>query len=233
MVNEKEVKDWYNKRHRSFGENAWRPYKAYPIFLDYLNVKSGKKLIDIGCGTGQLLKAANLRGLQTYGIDISDEAVEIAKKISKNSEIYVGRGEELKFQDRIFDYITCLGALEHFLDMKKGIKEMVRVGKDNALFCIMVPNINYFLWKIRGKMGTEQQDINENLLSLKEWKDLFVLEGLEILNIYHDRGIIKNINLFESKNPLSIMKKIMYMLAWIFIPLNFTYQFIFILKKNN
>jgi len=54
------------------GENAWRTFEAYPFFLDYLNVKSGEKLLDIGCGTGYLLKATDQRGLQTYGVDISE-----------------------------------------------------------------------------------------------------------------------------------------------------------------
>lgn len=232
MVTEKEIKDWYNHRHRSLRENTWRSYEAYPIFLDYLNVQPGKKLLDIGCGTGYLLKASVQRGLQTYGVDISEEAVKIAKQISPNSQIIIGKGEDLKLPDKFFDYVTCLGSLEHFLDMKKGVKEMVRVGKDDGLFCIGVPNINFLFWKIRGAKGTEQQDINENLLSLELWKNLFTQEGLEISKIYHDRWFMKKINIFSSTNPLGIAKRIIYKLAWIFLPLNYTYQFIFILRKK-
>ena len=104
------------------------------------------------------------------------------------------------------NYVTCLGALEHFLDLEKGIKEMVRVAKNNTLFCIVVPNINFLFWKIRGTEGTEQQDINENLLSLKQWKNIFMKESLEILKIYKDKWFMKKINIFSSANPFTIIK---------------------------
>ena len=219
MVNEKEIKDWYNQRYDAEAEDAWRPYRAYPVFLDCLDVKSGGKLLDVGCGTGYLLKAADQRGLETYGVDIAAEGVKIARKISPNSKIIMGKGEDLNFPDKFFDYVTCLGVLEHFLDIEKGIKEMVRVSKNEALFCIMVPNINFLFWKIKRGKGTEQQDINENLLSLKQWKDLFIRGGLEVLKVYQDRWFMRKGNIFLK-------------LVWGVLPLNYTYQFVFILKKK-
>lgn len=232
MVTEKQIKDWYNQRYHKKKENAWRPAVAYPIFLNYLNITPGGKLLDIGCGTGYLLNTAARRGLETYGIDISEEGVEIAKKVSPASQIAVGKGEELKFPDKFFDYVTCLGALEHFLDIGRGIKEIARVGKDNALFCIVVPNIDFLLWKISGKQGTEQQDINENLLSLEGWKNIFIENGLDVLKIYQDKWFMRKTNIFSSANPLGIIKRMIYKAAWIFLPLKYTYQFVFILKKK-
>jgi len=113
--------------------------------------------------------------------------------------------------------------------MEKGIKEMIRVAKKNALFCIVVPNVNYLFWKISGSKGTKQQEIIENLLSLNQWKYFFIKQGLEIQNIYQDRWFMKK-NIFQSINPLRIIKNTIYKLIWIFLPLYYAYQFIFILK---
>ena len=228
-VSEENIKDWYNKKHLTKGKNAWRPYEAYSIFLDYLNVKPGKKLLDVGCGTGYLLKESNRRGLKTYGQDISNEAIKIAKKVSLNSKILVGKGENLRFPRNHFDYITCLGALEHFLDMEKGINEMVRVAKKEALFCIVVPNINCGIGWLR---GTEQQDINENLLSLKQWKNFFRKQGFEILRVHQDKWFMNQIKVLSSANPLRIMNRVIHKSIWKFLPLNYAYQFIFIMKKK-
>ena len=232
MVSENEIRDYYNQRHCSLGKNAWRPYQAYPIFLHYLNVKPGRKLLDVGCGTGYLLKAADERGLETYGVDVSDEGVKVAQKISPNSKIIVGKGEDLKFADNYFDYVTCLGALEHFLDMEKGVKEIVRVGKNNALFCIVVPNVNFLYWTIRGSKGTEQQDLNENLLSLKQWKNILSEAGLEVLRIHQDRGPMQKVTISSFANPLKAMKKLAHKTAFFCLPLGLTYQFVFVLRKR-
>jgi len=229
MVTEKEIKDWYNRKHSSKGDKAWRPAHAYPIFLDYLQVEPRKKFLDIGCGTGHLLSEAEKRGLETYGVDISDEAVQIVQRISPRSRVAVGSGENLEFPDGFFDYLTCIGALEHFLDMRKGLREMIRVTRKEARLCIVVPNINCFAWKNSGSRGTDQQDINERLLSLKEWKAFFRGEGLKILKIHQDKWFVKDIRIFSSANPLGIVKRALYKSL---LPLHYAYQFIFVLARD-
>jgi ubiquinone/menaquinone biosynthesis C-methylase UbiE len=196
-------------------------------------VEAGRTFLDIGCGTGHLLRAADKRGLETYGTDISDEAVKIVKKTSPNSSVLVGKGEDLQFEDNYFDYLTCIGAFEHFLDMEKGLSEMLRVTKDSARLCLVVPNSNYLFWKLKGEKGTDQQDINEHLMSLKEWREMFEKAGLEIENTYQDLWFKKSIKIFSDLNLLKITKRFIQKYKWLFLPLNFTYQFIFIMKKKN
>lgn len=227
-----EIKKWYDKIHITRKEKAWRPEEAYSIFLDYLDVKSNKKLLDIGCGTGYLLKQADKRKLKTFGVDISQEGVSIAKKISPNSEIKLGNGENLPFEDSTFDYITCIGVLEHFLNIDKGIKEMVRVGKNSCKYCIVVPNAKFIYWKLKKQKGTIQQDINETLLSKKEWTDKFKKNGLEVLKVYHDRWPMKKIKIFNSINPIKIFANFIAKIIWLILPIEYTYQFVFICKKG-
>jgi ubiquinone/menaquinone biosynthesis C-methylase UbiE len=228
LPGEQEVKDWYNKKYTLEGVKRKRPYEAYTIFLDYLGVVRDRRLLDIACGIGFLLCAASKRGLKTFGIDISEEAVKLAKVISPDSVILAGKGEDLKFDDNTFDYITCIGSLEHFLDIDKGLSEMKRVAKNNALFCIMVPNSNFIFWKILAKHGTEQQDINENLLSLEQWKDALIRNGFEILDIHRDKWYMK----FPQTSFFSIIKRMICRVVWTFIPLRYAYQFAFILKEK-
>ncbi|MFH0732449.1 MAG: class I SAM-dependent methyltransferase [Candidatus Omnitrophota bacterium] len=224
-----EVRSWYNKKYASEGVRNKRPYEAYTVFLDYLGSQRGRRLLDVACGIGLLLCAASKRGLETFGIDISEEAVRLAKGISPDSVISVGEAEDIRFGDNTFDYVTCLGSLEHFLDMDKGLFEMKRVAKNNALFCIMVPNSNFIFWKLFAKYGTEQQDINENLLSLEQWKGAFIRNGFEIIDIHRDKWYMK----FQQTNFPGIAKRMVCRILWMFIPLRYDYQFAFILKKTD
>lgn len=221
-INKEKIKDYYNNRYKKGQEKSFRPTNAFNIYLNYLDVKKEKKLLDVACGAGYLLKIAESRGLETYGVDISEEAIKIAKKIAKKSKIMVDRGEKLEYSDNFFDYVFCIGSLEHFLDMDKGIKEMVRVSKENAKICIVVPNINFLLWKFKKDKGTEQRDIIENLLSLEKWQDILKNNGLIVNEIFKDEPILRN------KVKQIIMKLLNFVL-----PLHLTYQFIFICSRNN
>ncbi len=169
-------------------------------------------------------------GIETYGQDISSEGVKIAKQISPGSVIKIGCGEKLKFKGDFFDYVTNIGALEHFVDISKGLQEKLRVAKPNAKFCIVVPNKDYFFWKF-GKKGTEQQEINERLLSLKGWARLFASEGFKVIAIHHDPWF-KHMRIFNSYNPFVVMKRAILWSIWQMIPLKYTYQFVFIMKKK-
>jgi SAM-dependent methyltransferase len=232
ILKEIEIKEWYDRWHSVRGRDAWRPYEAYLIFLDYLSVERRKKILDVGCGTGYFLKAANRNGLVAYGVDVSKEGIKIAKTVSPSSFISISKGESLNFVDNTFDYVACLGSLEHFSDINKGLNEIKRVAKENAIFCIMVPNVNYIFWKISGQLGTEQQNVSETLLSLKQWKNIFDKEGFKILKIYQDKWFMKTINIFSSTDPIETLKRVARKLIWAFLPLNYAYQFIFILEKK-
>src|SRR5881628_249076 len=73
-----EVRAWYNTLYASVGLSSTRPVEAYPQFLDLLDVRPGTALLDVSCGQGFLLKAAVDRGLEAFGVDISDQAIRLA-----------------------------------------------------------------------------------------------------------------------------------------------------------
>jgi len=222
------IKKYYNQEYKGVTKekrNLDRIFGIYKIYLNYLKAKKKKMLLDVGTGDGNLLKAGEERGLKVFGIDISKNAIKISKSLINKSIVAVGSGEELPFTDKSFDYITCLGSLEHFLSINKGLKEMLRVAKGNAKFCIVVPNINFWGWKLKGKLGTEQ--IQEKLLNLKEWERILERNNFFIIKILKDRHPPKLFNI------LSIIERIIYEILWHFVPLNLCPQFIFICKKYN
>ncbi len=231
MPEENKIKNFYNDLYGRKKEKTMRPFYVYKRWVEFFSPQEGNKIFDIGCGTGYFLKASEEKGLKTYGIDISDEAVKVAKEIARNSQIEVGEGENLKYPDNFFNYISCLGSLEHFTDLEKGLREMIRVAKKGAKFLIIVPNINYLWDKVVGKKGTIQRDYKEELKDLNSWKKLFNNYGLKIEKIVQDKYPAEIVKIFEYKNPVKILRRIIYRLIWVFMPLKYTYQFIFILKR--
>lgn len=218
-----QIKRWYDNFYAGKGEDAGRPLSAYKVFLDRLKVRGGA-LLDIGCGTGYLLKQAEQKGLMPYGLDISEEAGKVAKKVATKSEVIVADAQFLPFKDKTFDYITILGTLEHFLHPDVAVKEMHRVCKDNGQLCIVVPN-SYHLFDILGVLRTGYSHAGtvqpyEYLATLNEWRDFLEGGGFIVFKVFQDKGPpIKFISLS------SIVRA--------FMPLALTYQFVFILKKSS
>jgi len=139
--------------------------------LNILDIKKNEtmKLLDIACGQGTLLALAE-NYVETYGVDISKEAIKKARKIAKNTVFKISSAEKLPFKNSFFDYMTCMGSLEHFPNMDTALKEMNRVIKPNGKILIHVPNSLYLIHKILG-IDTQGQ-INERLATEKEWKDV-------------------------------------------------------------
>ena len=224
-----DVKSWYNQHYAAKGLQTMRPAAAYPVFLDLLGARAGNRLLDVSCGAGSLLAAAGARDIEAIGVDLSDEAVRLAQRVAPAAQVAVGAGEALAFQTGTFDYVTCLGSLEHFLDMGRGLEEMKRVAKPDARFCIMVPNEDFIGWKVLGQQGTAQQDINEHLLPLAAWRSLFEQHGFAVLRVVPDRWHATRWRATRAGNPLRFVTGPLLEAAWRVIPLRWQYQFVFIL----
>jgi SAM-dependent methyltransferase len=228
-----DVKSWYNQHYAATGLQSMRPAAAYPVFLDLLGATAGSRLLDVSCGPGSLLAAAHDRGVNAVGVDLSDEAVRLAKRVAPTAEVAVAAGEALAFRNETFDYVTCLGSLEHFLDMGQGLEEMQRVAKKNARFCIMVPNQDFLGWKVIGHQGTAQQDINEHLLPLAAWQRLFEQHGLSIVRVTPDRWHAVRWRSGGATGAARFVIGPALEIAWRLVPLRWQYQFVFVLERRS
>lgn len=92
------------------------------LILDHAGVKSGKKILDVACGTGVLFEFYHARHVSSVtAIDIAPQMAEIAaEKTLKFPEIQVicGDVEEVVFAGK-FDCIMVYNALPHFPDPRK------------------------------------------------------------------------------------------------------------------
>lgn len=148
------------------------------------------RLLDVACGTGQWLGAAAAFGAIPAGVDISQKALDLCRQALPQAELHCGAAEQLPFTDRQFDVVSCLGALEHFLDPETALREMVRVAKPDALFILLVPNAGFLPARLGLYSGTQQADIREEIRSLSEWRELFAGAGLRVRHRWRDLHVI-------------------------------------------
>lgn len=113
-----------------FLQNLAALYKAIIIKL-CLNPKN---CLDVGCGTGKLVKMLRLFGVDAWGVEISKTALEIANKRIKP---YVKEGTILNipYPDNSFDLVVTLGVLDRVerLKLGKALEECNRVSNHYIL----------------------------------------------------------------------------------------------------
>jgi len=66
--------------------------------LDLLNAKCGERILDVACGKGALVYTAEKRGLESFGVDISEVACRLAKRDTQTLRLVVGDAENLPFR---------------------------------------------------------------------------------------------------------------------------------------
>ena len=230
---ETSIRSWFDRLYTTRQDRSMRPPAAYLNFLHYLPWQKGMRLLDVGCGTGWLLKAASEEGLQTCGIDLSAAAVQLSRKNSPASIVEVAGVTKIPFPDHTFDLISCIGVLEHFTELEKSIAELKRVARRGAHFCIMVPNSRTLYWKIWQVFSKEHRESNENALSLKQWQELFLQQRFTILQIGRDewrlQRIVSLVGIKSESQTYQMVKK----MVWNLIPLSRAQQFIFILTADS
>jgi len=108
--------------------------------LDIINsLKQPGRILDVGCAMGIFLAMAGRDGWQTYGVDISEFAIEFAKKHFEG-EYFSGNLHDVRFPDRFFDAITLWDSVEHFEDPLEELLEIRRVLKDDGILLFDTPN---------------------------------------------------------------------------------------------
>lgn len=122
---ENEMAKTYNaiaNKYEKEAEADWKDKEYVNKFLKYLKNKSS--VLDIGCGTGELLKYYNDIGLKTTGIDISKVMVNISKNKVPNANIFNMSLYDIDKLEEEFDGISVTFTLVHI--PKEKINEVIR-----------------------------------------------------------------------------------------------------------
>jgi protein-L-isoaspartate(D-aspartate) O-methyltransferase len=150
---------WDGDRRINYGgyrymEGRWE--KVAILMAQHYGIKPGDKILDIGCGKGFLLFdfLKVVPGVEIYGIDISDYAIENSKEEIRD-RLQVGSATNLPWTDNTFDFVYSINTFHnlHNYDLDLALREMERVGKNNKYICVEsyrneVEKMNLLYWQV-------------------------------------------------------------------------------------
>lgn len=151
------VKDYYEKEAFDYDKEFYINEGKYPTLryrhnyilqmLSEIDIEGNAKILDVGCGPGEMVKDLVKFNRKIYGIDIADEMVKIAKERISNefknsSNVILSQGdiENLQFENNFFDIIICSGVVEYLKDDITWLQEIKRTLKINGYLIINITN---------------------------------------------------------------------------------------------
>lgn len=184
---------WDKKYQQDYKKNIIKElnYQDKKFFLptwsqisQHFSLKKGENFLELGCGLSFFSRHLAKLGMTVVGIDISLEALKLAKAVFDKEKItnYLfvrGNVLSMPFKSNSFSLIYGAGVIEHFKDTFSAVKELQRVLKKGGVAYNTVPYLNIGSLTYRQVWG--------NIPRLPILEDLFTFVHTKILKAKHMR----------------------------------------------
>lgn len=139
-----------------------------------LTPRADGQYIDIGCGTGNYMRALRDLGLNFTGVEPSEVMLEKARAKNPGAEIIHGSVEHIAIPDNSFEGGIGTFTIHHWQDMLAGLKEIYRVLKPGANFVLLsfTPEQLQNYW-LHYYFPNTMQRSSEVVLSIDEMTGIF------------------------------------------------------------
>jgi SAM-dependent methyltransferase len=145
---------WEGEGALSGLEGKYREWMIRHDHLHFLTLGSSKpsqsRLLDIGCGSGTFVKMAAEAGFDAYGLEMSPEALEIAKR-KTTGRVFGGEVSEMVERGEKYNVITLFHTLEHLLEPLQFLKRLSRILERPGTLIVQVPNSGSYQARLLGR----------------------------------------------------------------------------------
>lgn len=132
-------------------------------------------LLDVGCGTGRLLRDARARWRETQliGVDPAEGMIAVARELTPEAVLLVGSAEALPLGDGSVDVVLSTLSFHHWRDQQAGLREIARVLRPGGRFVLVDVASPHWLARLFG---------NPRARDARARRTLFAAAGLHIVS---------------------------------------------------
>lgn len=151
---------------------------------------AGRRLLDVGVGTGRLALPLARDGARVVGIDASPLMLGCAGEKSSAElggrlSLLTGDAHHLPFADRTFDAVMCMRVLMHVVDWKNVLAELCRVTDRDLLFDVPPRTSFARLDPVLKRLLKHDEQVYRTF-TLRELKHELIRNGFEVTEVHRE-----------------------------------------------
>ncbi len=163
---------WWNEAHKA----------PYDSFCDMFLADRSGRLLDVGCGLGYFVRrVADVPGWEAFGYEISQPAVDFARRKLGLDTVSLGRVEDAQFERESFDIITLWDVIEHIPDPDPLLAYLFSTLKHAGILFIHTPNVQVQLPKARLKRWIWGMKPGVHYLEARDHLHIYSMKTISII----------------------------------------------------
>lgn len=152
----------------------------------------GGRLLEIGCGSGELLLEACARGYQATGVEIAPAAAERARATVPAATVLCTRPDDIDLPSGSFDVCMLCDVIEHVRDPLKILRHLRGLLKPDGVLYIATPSLGSWSARLLGNRWMEfkvehlslfRRTTMQNLLYRAGFRQVIIGPGWKVLNL--------------------------------------------------
>lgn len=189
--------DRYDRWARTYDDSAMQCMMHQPVHemvlgrLRRLGLEP-RRILDAGCGTGQLLARAGALypAARLVGVDPSAPMLEQCRARTPSTALIQARAEQLPHRDESFDLVVCTMSLLRWADPAAGVCELARV---------CAPGATVLIADVFAQAHCRRRLIRHRLDP--DLRALFARAGLELRAHYHQPLVLCGVTILLARRP--------------------------------
>jgi SAM-dependent methyltransferase len=193
-----EVRRFYEENHEGIEASRLRHryYYDYLIRLFQARIPEGQRVLDLGCGSGDLLAA--LKPSRGVGIDVAESAVAAARRMhsAKGLHFFEGDIADRRFLGQLdgpFDVVLLVNVVTHLTDVQKAFESLHPLCHSRTrVFIYSYSRLWQPLLRLGEVFGLKYRQPPESWLPPEEIENMLALADFEVVR--RDRQIVFPLN---------------------------------------
>ena len=172
------IQHWDTVANESFSNSSSYYHRYLERIYKYI-IPSGLRILEIGCGKGELLASVNPK--EGFGVDLSGEMIRQAKEKFPQLQFVRSTGEDVRLEG-IFDVIILSDLLNNVWDVQEILAHIRQYCNDSTRIVI---NAYSRLWQpflnLARKVGLAAPMLPQNWLTVDDLKNMLSLEDFDVV----------------------------------------------------